>query len=53
MNPDDDTEWGITEIPKRANGNPRAFWYDPRFPRHIMHFRGDHVHTICIGHSHG
>jgi len=39
--------------PLRADGTPKAFWYDPDYPGHIMHNRGDGMaETICVGHGH-
>lgn len=40
-----------TEIPRRPNGQERVFWYDPAYPRHIMHNHKGYVRVICVGHQ--
>lgn len=39
------------EIPRRPNGQERVFWYDPAYPRHIMHNRKGSIGFICVGHQ--
>ena len=54
MTRDDDAQQqrGVTDIPTRRDGTPRAFWYDPEYPGHIMHFTGECVVMKCVGHAH-
>lgn len=49
MNCDDDNE--VYKIPRRKNGDEKAFWYDPAYPRHIMQRCPGYIRTICVGHQ--
>lgn len=39
------------EVPRRRNGEEKAFWYDPAYPRHIIHNCRGVLVTICVGHQ--